>query len=128
MVVSTAKPQVDPSGMPETFLLWMMDGLHMTLECRDTQTFGLLLGASQCVYPERLEPIKHDSILCILASEGLQIWKGLLIDHLFCTIIIMAFQRDNAATIGTMRRDKLMGNVHLVEVTLTSWRVLFGLC
>jgi hypothetical protein len=92
------------------------------------QTFGPLLGASQGVYPERLEPIEHDSILCILASEGLQIWKGLLRDHLFCAIIIMAFQRDNAATIGTMRRDKLMGNVHLVEVTLTSWRVLFGLC
>jgi hypothetical protein len=37
MVVSTVKPQVDPSPMPETFLLWMMDGLHMTLERRDTK-------------------------------------------------------------------------------------------
>jgi hypothetical protein len=47
---------------------------------------------------------------------------------LLCTVIIMALQRDNGAMIRTMRRDKLMGNVHLMEVTLTSWRVLFGLC
>jgi hypothetical protein len=36
--------------------------------------------------------------------------------------------KKNVAMIGTMRRDILVDNFYSVEVTMTSWRVFFGLC
>jgi hypothetical protein len=30
--------------------------------------------------------------------------------------------------IGTMKRDRLVDKFYSVEVTMTSWRVFFGLC
>jgi hypothetical protein len=43
-------------------------------------------------------------------------------------VMVVTMQKDNA--IETGRRDRLLNNFHfhLVEVTLTCWRVFFGLC
>jgi hypothetical protein len=40
----------------------------------------------------------------------------------------MTLQRDNVAMTRTMKRDRLVGNFHLVEVIQTCWKIFFKLC
>jgi hypothetical protein len=40
----------------------------------------------------------------------------------------MILQKDSTTMIGTLRKDKLVNNFHPMKITLTIWKVSFGLC
>ncbi len=42
--------------------------------------------------------------------------------------MIVTLQKDNITMIRIMKKDRLMGNFHLVEVTLTRWKMPSKLC
>lgn len=41
--------------------------------------------------------------------------------------VIVILYRDNITVTETIRKDRLMDNFHLVQITLTNWIVFFGL-
>jgi hypothetical protein len=42
--------------------------------------------------------------------------------------VIVTLQKDNVAMIRIMKKDRLMNNFHLVEITLTRWKIPSKLC
>jgi hypothetical protein len=42
--------------------------------------------------------------------------------------MIVTLQKDSDVMIGAMRRDKLVDNFQVMEITLTIWKVSFTLC